>query len=518
MAGSQPDNREARYPHFRLLGVIMDEGPLTLSEVKERLYPGGTTGGRGPRKGMQVPVNESGIRKKLEALVRQQQLERRADDKGVVRYRVHPDLGRVWVVYVGSERGYVGIYDTSLQPIPLRSDSSKFALRALPNLGEAARPDIRTALHRCLNTLADLVELADAETPGPRALVVGIPAAVNPDDSCIRGETLEHWVGGRHGPPVSGLIEEGWTRLQTRRSRRGCELPDLPRAADGTLALSADADVVFDTLGAMHDPARVGLTPRDPRRARVVLGVKHSVGVRSTVIARGDSDLHAHRESRRSAGVRRDSVYRGAFGDTIGLGHSIALVKRAHQQTQPSEDEEVGEADWVADAEWEPVTQYHERRVEEQRPCSCGIDDPPHLNQVASYSAVAERLRGAGLSIGPVDIWDGVNDEIARETRAGMRGRLILEETGRLLAYAIDNGVRLYDPEAIVVTGKMAFNDVFWNTVLMTARSQRSSRRALVRASDIPGDDVGRPIGLRGAAWVGFDTWVFPAVLDLAQS
>jgi hypothetical protein len=40
-----------------------------------------------------------------------------------------------------------------------------------------------------------------------------------------------------------------------------------------------------------------------------------------------------------------------------------------------------------------------------------------------------------------------------------------------------------------------------------------SSRRSLIRAADILGDDVEQPIGPRGAAWLGFDTWVFPALL-----
>lgn len=124
-----------------------------------------------------------------------------------------------------------------------------------------------------------------------------------------------------------------------------------------------------------------------------------------------------------------------------------------------------------------------------------------------------ERLKNAGLDVGPTDIWDGVNREIEEETDPGNRARMILQETGRLLAYALDNGVRLYDPEAIVVTGKMAFNDTFWDTVYETAEVGRTARRKLIRAADIAGDDVGRPIGPRGAAWLAFETWVFPTLL-----
>jgi hypothetical protein len=254
----------------------------------------------------------------------------------------------------------------------------------------------------------------------------------------------------------------------------------------------------------MYDPTRIGVGAPDPRRARVVLGVKHSVGIRSTVITRGPSDLHLDREHRRPAGHRRDVVYRGAFGDTIGLGHSIALIQLAQRKTRERADEDVT---------WEDITQYHARRVADGRPCSCGAVDPPHLNQVASYSAVEERLRTAGLGVDPSGIWEGIDREIEQESTAGICGRLILEETGRLLAYALDNGVRLYDPEAIVVTGKMSFNDTLWSTVSQTAEVSQGSKRLLVRAADIPGDDTERPIGARGAAWLGLDTWVYPALL-----
>jgi hypothetical protein len=80
--------------------------------------------------------------------------------------------------------------------------------------------------------------------------------------------------------------------------------------------------------------------------------------------------------------------------------------------------------------------------------------------------------------------------------------------------YALDNGVQPYDPEAVLVTGKMAFNNSFWTTVSQTAEVARSSRRRLLaRGADIPSDEVDRQIGALGAAWLGFDTWVCPRLL-----
>jgi hypothetical protein len=464
------------------------------------LYPDGGTPGRGDRKGEIVPKDPRSIRHKLNALVDDERLRSAKN-----RYAVHPDLGRVWIIYVGSERGYVGVYDASLQPIPLLAGSAgEVALRVLPNIGEATRLGSQQVLNRCLSALAEIVGSVDERDRKPGGLVVGLPAALSLDNRRVQGDAPPGWMD-QQSPMIDEIVEEKWASLRRRSRQGGQELPDLPRLADGAVALTADADIVLDTLGAMYDPTRTGVDPPDPRRARVVLGVKHSGGIRSTVITRGPSDLHLDREHRRRPGHRRDIVYRGAFGDTIGLGHSIALIQHAQRKTREGADDGVM---------WEDITQYHARRVTDGRPCTCGAVDPPHLNQVASYSAVEERLKAAGLAVDPTDIWESVYREIEQESAAGICGRLILEETGRLLAYALDNGVRLYDPEAIVVTGKMAFNDTMWTTVSQTAEVSRDSkRRLLVRAADIPGDDVDRPIGPRGAAWLGFDTWVYPALL-----
>jgi predicted NBD/HSP70 family sugar kinase len=488
------DPLEPRYRSVQVLGLIMDEGPQTAGEVTSVLYPHGTHG-RGDRKGETVPKDPRSIRLKLAALADDAWL-RRANDN---RYRVDPDVGRVWVIYVGSERGYVGVYNASLQPVAMASSASDFALRVLPDVGEASRLESQDVLNRCLTALADIVASSAEQARQPGALVVGMPAALSLDNRRVQSDGPQGW---RHqSPTIDEVVEMKWGSLR----RRNDDLPDLPRRSDGGVALSADADIVLDTLGAMHDPTRLGVEAPDPRHASVVLGVKHSVGIRSTVITRGRSDLHLDREHRRRPGRRRDIVYRGAFGDTIGLGHSIALIQRASRKTRDRADDGVT---------WEDVSQYYDLRVADGRPCSCGAVDPPHLNQVASFRAVEERLRTAGLQVGPTDIWDSVYREIEQETAAGLRGRYIVEETGRLLAYALDNGVRLYDPEAIVVTGKMAFNNILWSTVMETTEvGQRSTRRSLMRAADIPGDDVERPIGPRGAAWLGFDTWVFPALL-----
>lgn len=486
----------------------MDEGPQAPAAISARLWPDGTPG-RGARKGHVVPKNLGSIRTKLNALADSGQLQRGEES----RYAVKPDIGRVWVLYVGSQRGYVGVYDASLKPTPLTSDpAGAVAFRILQNIGESWRLGSQTVLKRCLNELADIVLSAHEHGPPAGALVIGLPAALSLDNRRIRGDGRPDWNDQQ--PTIDSIVEKTWEELRSARSRElrrarsrqgGIELPDLPRAPDGTtLALTADTDIVLDTLGAMYDPNRIDAAAPDPRRARLVLGIKHSVDVRSTVIARGRADLYLDREHRRGAGERRDVVYRGAFGDTIGLGHSIALVQRASRKTR-----ELALAD--KRVIWEDSAQYHARRVKEQRACSCGSIDPPHLNEVASYSAIEDRLKNAGLPVTPEDIWEGVYREIDKATSPGIRGRLILEEAGRLLAYALDNGIRLYDPEAILVTGKMVFNDIFWSIASET--TQVSARRCLRRAADIPGDDVKRPIGPRGAAWLGFDTWVFPARL-----
>lgn len=488
------DDRERRYGDFQVLGLVMDKGPQTLEEIIQGLYPKGTPGRK--HKGQMVPKDPKSIQKKLDALLKEHWLRGAANG----RYVVDPDIGRVWVIYVGSERGYVGVYDASLLPLP-RSGSSGAELDVLEDIGEAKGLDLlQQVLNPCLDALADRVMDVDQKGRKPGALVIGLPAALSLDNSRVQGDAPEGWKS-RTAWTIDQIVEKRWRSLQKRRR----ELPDLPRCADGRLALTADADVVLDTLGAMYDLTRVDVERPDPRRAQVLLGVKHSVGIRSTVIMRGPAELHFGHLHRRPPGQRRDIVYRGAFGDTIGLGHSIALIQRASRKTRELEDDSVS---------WEDSTQYHQQRNEQRRPCSCGTVDPPHLNQVASYDAVKERLENAGLDVGPDDVWEGIDRQIDEETESGNRARLMLQETGRLLAYALDDGVRLYDPEAIVVTGKMAFNNTFWNTVSETAEVGRTARRRLIRAADIPGDKVSRPIGPRGAAWLGFDTWVFPTLLS----
>jgi len=143
--------------------------------------------------------------------------------------------------------------------------------------------------------------------------------------------------------------------------------------------------------------------------------------------------------------------------------------------------------------------------ADEERVCT-GIYDAS-LHPVALDQGAA--LNGVGAT------GDVANPKrLDRILPRGLRARQILKETGRLLAYAIDNGVGLYDPEAVLLTGKMSFNDTFWDALHRSCGVSRDPRRKLVRACAIPVDDVNRPIGPRGAAWLGFDTWVFPRLLD----
>jgi hypothetical protein len=483
---------EPRYRDFQVLGQIMAAGPQTIDEIIDGLYPGGTPS---RSTGVLVPKDPKSIRAKLDVLMQPPARIRVAEGN---RYEVHPDLGRVWVIYVGSERGYVGVYDGSLLPLPTR-DRSGTELDILDDIGEANwRDSHQHVLNPCLEALAQRVLAVDEPPRLPGALVIALPAALSLDNRRVQGEAPEEWTSP-HVLPIDEIVSRKWRSLRRQKPT----LPDLPRF-EGRLALTSDTDIVLDTLGAMYDLSQIGATRPAPRRARVVLGVKHSVAIRSTVITRGPEDLHLGGQRRRVPGQRRDAIYRGAFGQTVGLGHSIALIQRASRKTRDGADVSVS---------WEDSAQYHAELHRDRRPCICGTVDPPHLNQVASYQAVTERLRKAGLSVERGDVWDGINRQIELETEEGHRARLILEETGRLLAYALDNGLGLYDPEAILVTGKMAFNHTFWQTVKEAAVAARAEHRCLVRAADISGDDVSRPIGPRGAAWLGFDTWVFPALL-----
>jgi hypothetical protein len=493
---------EPRYKVVNVLGALMDGGPQTTADLKSRLFPNGTQGRRQNR-GEQVLVTSSALQKKLDSLRESKHVRVRIDDR---RYELHPDLGTVWVIYVGNERVYVGIYDATLAPL---KTGNVDALRVVEHGGMSETTSHRTILSTALDALAGLVGV-DAFCRPPGAVVLGLPASLSLTNDRVAGEAPVSWRS-ENLPSLDAMLVELWSRKRRQRQ----DLPDLPRTPDGRLRLTADSDVVLDALGAMYDPAQIGAERPAPRRASVVLAIKHARSIRSTVVSRGPADLMRPAKPRRGRplepprrrpGERRDHVWRGAFGDTIGLGHSIALIHRA-TRVNPKELE--------SDERWADVMTYYAGRVKADRPCSCGIIETPHLTSVGSYPAVLERLRDvADVAPTPEMIWDGVDELVASESPAGARARAVLEETGRLTALAIDVGVRLYDPEAVLVTGMMPFNQTFWDAVKETANvSQHSERRVLERAVDLPGDDVNRPIGPRGAAWLGFDTWVFPSKL-----
>jgi hypothetical protein len=73
------------------------------------------------------------------------------------------------VIYVGSERGYVGVYNALLQPIAMPGDSGDVALRVLGDIGEAWRLDSQHVVNRCLSTLAEIVVSADGRARRPDA-------------------------------------------------------------------------------------------------------------------------------------------------------------------------------------------------------------------------------------------------------------------------------------------------------------------------------------------------------------
>jgi predicted NBD/HSP70 family sugar kinase len=130
----------------------------------------------------------------------------------------------------------------------------------------------------------------------------------------------------------------------------------------------------------------------------------------------------------------RELEYRGAYGDTIGRGHSVAVVYRAREEG-------------IGDRGWTDVTKYWELLRAEGRAFSCNATDAPHLEQFGSVRTIMERL---GLPAAPETLkahWEKVGADAAE----GARFDAVLRETGRLLGHALDNGIRLYAPEAVVV-------------------------------------------------------------------
>jgi hypothetical protein len=98
------------------------------------------------------------------------------------------------VIYVGSERGYVGVYNALLQPIAMPGDSGDVALRVLGDIGEAWRLDSQHVVNRCLSTLAEIVVSADGRARRPGALIIGLPAALSLDNRYVQGDAAPAWT------------------------------------------------------------------------------------------------------------------------------------------------------------------------------------------------------------------------------------------------------------------------------------------------------------------------------------
>jgi predicted NBD/HSP70 family sugar kinase len=468
---------ERRLNEVHALATVIEHGPQTTSEVWDHLYPGGLTASRKDPGELTPARNPHRVQQRLDLLTESGEL--RLEDG---RYHVGRALGTAMVIYLGRVNRYTAVFDAA----GIRLDHA-----TIPHGNEVRSQTLARVLTASIRQLADLMNQGKWEAAGPpRAVAVGLPAAVRPDGDCVVSSDPLGWS---HPQRLKAWIAAAWERERARLPG----LPPFPRAAtpDKALAITIDSDVVMDTIGAMYErPSTDGA--HHPAFAANVMGVKCSGGVRSTLVNRGEPfEVAGKPITNRAPGDRRDSVFRGRYGDTVGLGHSIALIHRARRY-------DTGEEDVVA---------YWEKLCESDFRCSCGTADVPHLETFASHGAVARRI-----DVDPNDL-----DEILRVSAEGPDAtplikssvREALAETGRLLGYALDLGVRLYDPEAVFLTGGVPYSDVIWNAIEETSELPASGRRSLLRVSDLVTDDTKDPIGPRGAAHLATDTWIYPAVL-----
>lgn len=447
-----------------------------MSEIWACLNPGGRTisriRGTSTRK-----RNRSRFQARLERLVETGHL-RNVD--GV--YELGALFGTTMVIYVGRAKLYTAVFDAAGTSLDQKIEAY---------VRDTRREELPRLLRASISQLADMMRSRRWEAAGhPRAIALGLPAALSPDGEHVASDDPRGWKT----PPLPRALEDAWNDERKRKP----DLPELPRVGDrfSPLAVSIDTDVVMDTIGAMYErPTTQG--DHYPAVALSVMGVKCSGGVRSTLITRGPQ-LNLAGEgpvTSRRPGDRRDSVFRGRYGDTVGLGHSIALIHRAARSESGGGDS---------------VTAYWERLCESSHHCSCGSATVPHLESFASHEAVAKRL-----GVPPDRLDDVLRATIDDGDDAG--GDTIdldtLRETGRLIGYALDTGVRLYDPEAVFLTGGVSYSNVVWQAIEETADVARSERRSLVRVADLDTDDTTDPIGLRGGARLAADTWIYPAVL-----
>jgi hypothetical protein len=419
---------EQHFSTSDICAVFMEHGPQTLDALYDHLYPGGKTSGRKDRKGEPVPKRKGPLRDRVQKLINTDVLTGALPDPQDQRaqvLRLHPRLGWVAGLYVGTTRIYTGIYAIHGDPLSLGHK---------PWAGEIRH---ETDLRKVLK--AGLTELAARMTnlpSGPwRGLALGLPAAIDSKGERVSSRDPRKWSRLEHLPTD---VADLWGEMRARFPH----LPVLPTDPLGRLALTIDTDIVMDTLAAMYVPP----TAADPHNhtsiASVVLGIKCSGGVRSTVISRGSSLCARETGHRRPPGTRRDQPYRGAYGDTTGLGHTVALVHRAR-----AESEEDG---------WEDVHEYWRRINKPESSCACGEVGVPHLERFISVGTVLDRLGMNAQSDGLRAAWREVSQR-GGDPRTPEAGR-VLSEVGRLLGYAVDMTVRLFDPQAVVVTGMVAMN------------------------------------------------------------
>ena len=485
--------KESRRSTSAALAALIELGPSYPSEVAEVLWSGGMTVSRGATK--KEKPKRSGPRDATTKLITIAQLglaESTTSDGG--RWQVAPRAGRVWVIYVATRRILAGVYDARVQCITplvehrLRSSSESF-LR------------VHDLLDKGVETLAEAVLRTPKELRTAAGVAIGLPAALDPGATNISRPNPQNWAGMH----VAQEFADAWDRLR-ESDRRYAELPDIPHIF-GTPSVCVDSDVVFDTLAAMH-PRLSGKLHDGMAHEGLVLGVKHSGGVRSTLIERGNP-LQGRQSDDRKPGTRRDHVVRGASGGTLGLGHTIAYTDTviANVSRKPP-----GFVD---------AREFALRLRDEQRGCSCGEINVTHLDSLVSADRLAERLNIRDREIPLHELIQQTQMGAEQRSATGSVAKLVLEETGRLMAHAIDLATRLYDPSAVFVTGTLPYSDRVWSGLtdafqLLTPRGH--APRPLWRSADIEGTGAHQdPIGPRGGAWLALDTFVYPSLLQLVS-
>jgi len=482
-----PVNEVRRTPSSALAALI-ELGPSDTAQVAEFLWPGGTT--RSRTHGQETRMRNPRI-KASEKLTRLA-LDGLAVERGTV-WEIAPRSGRVWVVYVATRRILAGVYDANVRVV------SPLVDRPLP-LGSESQPRLRDLIQLGMEALAEAVVNTPASLRSAAGVSIGLPAGMDPGGTNTTRFNPQRW--GELS--VADEAATTWRRLQSRPPWREAALPDLP-LLDGEPAVCVDSDVVLDTLAAMY-PRLSGRLEEHLVSESSVLGVKHSGGVRATLISRGER-LHGAGDER-PPGRRRDLVFRGASGDTVGLGHTVALA-------------DVAALEAVTDLPgFQNARSFADLLRRQRRACSCGETQLVHLDGLVTADRLAERLGIRDYGLGLHGLIKEAHILANTDSAEGTKATLVLEETGALLAHAIDLASRLYDPAAIFVTGTLPHSDVVWTGLSETFKrlSPAGRTRPLWRSPDIEGTDAeADPIGPRGAAWLALDTFVYPELVRRAR-